>query len=245
MRTYGIERERFIVDSFKKVTPSIGILLPKVHEIARKNNLPEDLFSYELFAGQIEDRTLPCLHLKDLRKALCQNEQIILEAGRELDLSFDYSEIVEEKRVSCFKVNPFNLRHKKIWEEISSKKRIAASVVAGVHVHISVDQEKAIEVLNSCREDVVNKLISIGDHSSMKRINAYKVMAETKGIPPIFSSFSELMEYINKKGGERNVWDLVRYKPSTKTIEFRMFGSTENVEEIIGYVKACLDIIES
>jgi hypothetical protein len=50
------------------------------------------------------------------------------------------------------------------------------------------------------------------------------------------------MERITSKGGEKNVWDLVWYKPSTKTVEFRMFGVTPNVEEILGYIKACCDV---
>ncbi len=243
MRTYGIERERFIVDSFGRIVPSIEVLLPKVHEIARKNNLPDNLFTYELFAGQIEDRTLHCSSLKELKKSMTLNDQVILEAGKNLNLCFDCCEMVEEDRVTCFKVSSFSLRHKKIWEAISSERKIAASVVAAVHVHISVDEKEIVDVLNLCREDVVNKLIYIGDHSNLKRINTYKIMAETEGIPPIFSSFSDLMKYINEKGGEKNVWDLVRYKPSTKTVEFRMFGSTESTEEIIGYVEACLDVI--
>ena len=73
MKTYGIERERFIMNSLGQIVPKIGILLPKVHELAKRKGLPEKLFTYELFAGQIEDRILPYSNLKELKKALKKN----------------------------------------------------------------------------------------------------------------------------------------------------------------------------
>ena len=57
-----------------------------------------------------------------------------------------------------------------------------------------------------------------------------------------FSTFLDLLRYNETKGGERNNWDLVRYKHRTRTVEFRMFGTTPDIEEIVGYVKACLEL---
>lgn len=242
MKTYGIEHERFIMNSLGQIVPKIGTLLPRVHELAKNNGLPERLFSYELFAGQIEDRTPPCRNLEAIKVALLANDGILLEAASNLGLAFDHSEFVEEDMVVAFEVNPFDERHRRIWASIPNDRRIAASVVAAVHVHVSVADEEAVRILNLCRKDVIDSLVSIGDHSSLKRINAYRIMAATDGVPPVFASFSEVMKYIASKGGEKNVWDLVRYKPTTKTVEFRMFGATQSVEEILKYVKACQDI---
>jgi len=55
----------------------IGDLLPAAWKEAKKQGLPESLFTYELFAGQVEDRTLPCDSLVDLRMALEKNDEII------------------------------------------------------------------------------------------------------------------------------------------------------------------------
>ena len=242
MRTFGIERERFIVNAQGRIVPAIGELLPRVHQIARERELSENLFSFELFAGQIEDRTPPCRNLEAVKTALLANDEILLEAASNLGLAFDHSEFVEKEMVVAFEVNPFDERHRRIWASIPNDRRIAASVVAATHVHISVVDEEAVRILNLCRKDVIDRLISVGDHSFLKRINAYRTMAKTDGVPPVFASSSEVMEYIASKGGEKNVWDLVRYKPSTKTVEFRMFGATQNVEEILGYVKACQDV---
>jgi len=242
MRTIGIERERFIINAQSKIVPAIGELLPRVHQIARERGMSESLFGFELFAGQIEDRTPPCHNLKAVKEALLANDAVLLQAANDLGLAFDHSEFVEEERVVAFEVNPFDERHKRIWASIPNDRRIAASVVAAVHVHISASNEDAVRILNLCRKDIVDRLISVGDHSYLKRINAYRIMAETDGVPPLFADFLRLIEYIASKEGERNVWDLVRYKPSTKTVEFRMFGATQSVRKILEYIKACLDV---
>ncbi|MBI3337099.1 MAG: hypothetical protein HY005_00545 [Candidatus Staskawiczbacteria bacterium] len=243
--TLGIERERFIINSISnKIVPAIGILLPKVHEEAKRISLSEELFTYELFAGQIEDKTLPCNSLLSLKDALITNDQIMRKVASKHGLGFDFSELVEENRISSLEVNPFSKRHQNLWYSISPERRLAASVVAAVHVHLAIPESHVVKILNICRRKVIGKLTKIGDHSDGKRINAYTIMAKTDGVPPLFSNFKEVLEYINVKGGEKNVWDLVRFKPSTRTIEFRMFGTTESIEEIIEYAKACLEIVK-
>lgn len=242
--TLGIERERFIISRYNnKIVSAIGTLLPKVQKIGKNMGLPVNLFGYELFAGQIEDRTLPCDSLPMLKNALIANDSVMDEVANQDGLAFDFSEFVEENQIEKLEVNPFDQRHQNIWRSISSERRSAASRVASVHVHLSVCEHKALRLLNACRKTEIERLISIGDHSQGRRIETYRKMAETDGIPPEFRSFEDVLAYINSHGGEKNVWDLVRYKPSTKTIEFRMFGSTNSVREVIGYVKACLELL--
>lgn len=242
--TLGIERERFIVNrSNKKIISAIGTLLPKVQEVGKSKGLPVGLFGYELFAGQIEDRTLPCDSLPMLREALIANDSVMDEVAGQDGLAFDFSEFVEESQIANLEVNPFDQRHKSIWQSISDERRSAASRVASVHVHLSVSGCQALALLNACRKKEIERLILIGDHSQGRRIETYRKMAETDGIPPQFRSFEDVITYINSHGGEKNVWDLVRYKPSTRTIEFRMFGATASSHEVIEYVKACLELL--
>lgn len=245
LTTYGIERECFITNPLGRIVPSIGLLLTKVHELAEARKIPKKLFSYELFAGQIEDRTPPCSSLKEVEEALILNKHILLEAANELGLSFDFSEIVDVDRITSLEVNPFDIRHKEIWQTISHERKVAASIVAAVHIHISVMEEDVARILNRCRENVIERLVDIGDHSSRRRIDTYRIMSETTGVPPIFSDFASVTKYIATKDGEKNVWDLVRYKPSTGTIEFRMFGTTPRTEEILGYIQSCVDILNN
>jgi len=245
-RRIGIERERFIVDPFtRKILPVIGCVLPQAWERAKAKFIPVTRFGYELFAGQIEDRTPPCASVQELKMALRTNDKILKEVAEGNFLDFDFTEFAKELEPSFLLVNPFDKRHKKIWYSISEERRLAASQVAAVHVHIEVNQEEAVKVLNACDKDLINWLIKIGDHSHGKRISAYRLMSQSDGIPPLFSSGEELLNYIQKHGGERNVWDFVRYKPSTGTIEFRTFGTTEDIEEIIYYVEICLNTCRS
>ncbi|OGZ23878.1 MAG: hypothetical protein A2896_02930 [Candidatus Nealsonbacteria bacterium RIFCSPLOWO2_01_FULL_43_32] len=240
--TVGIERERFIVRlSDGMIVPAIKDLLPTVQVVAQKRGMLPELFGYELFAGQIEDRTPPCRSLEDLKNALIINDQILGEASFRDGLSFNFTEFAEESQITELVVNPFDRRHQKIWESISSERRLAASRVAAIHVHVAVvDTNIAIKLLGLCNDNMIEYLSKIGDHSDGKRLLAYRTMSQSKGTPPKFSTGDDLLEYIREHGGERDVWDLVRYKSKTRTVEFRMFGTTEDVNEIIRYAEACL-----
>lgn len=243
--TVGIERERFIVSrASNKVVPAIGTLLPKIHTMAEQRGVPTHLFGHELFAGQIEDRTLPFNSLSAIKEALMENDALLNEVASQNNLKFDFSEFIEEKHISALEVNPFDQRHQSIWQSISPERRLAASVVAAVHIHLGVTEESAVRLMNACRKERIEWLVKVGDHSNGKRMNAYTTMSQTNGVSPSFSNFQEVMKYIGEHDGEKNVWDLVRYKPSTKTVEFRMFGSTESVDEVIGYVKVCLELMD-
>jgi len=242
----GIERERFIVERDSgKIIPVIGKLLPLVHPIAHERGISPSLFGYELYAGQIEDRTPPCCSFGELKKALLLNDGILNLLASQNGWDFIFTEFATNLRLENLQCNPFDVRHAKIWQSISNERKLAASQVAACHVHLRVTETKALKILNAADEKVIQKLIQKGDHSNGRRVRAYRIMAQTNGIPPKFTDVSDLLRYIKSKGGERNVWDFVRYKPSTQTIEFRMFGTTRNVEEIIDYVRECLNFYSS
>ena len=245
MRTYGIERERFFVNASGTIVPAIGIVLPRAHELARAQGLDEFRFTYELFGGQVEDRTPVCADLAQVKQTLTENDLLLIRAAQENGYSFDYSEFADAERISDLVVNPFDARHASIWTTLTPERRVAASVVAAVHVHLSVQEAEVVPILNHCRREVIEELITLGDHSGRKRITGYCAMAQTDGVPPIFTTFDQVMAYVTEKGGEKNVWDLVRFKPSTQTVEFRMFGTTPDIEEICGYVRACRAVIDS
>lgn len=243
-RTIGVERERFIIsETSRKIVNAINILLPEVRKNAVRKGLPENLFGYEFFAGQIEDRTPVCDSLSELQKALDANDRILYESAGNVGLSFYFSEFVEENEIETLEVNPFDERHQRIWETIPQERRLAASRVIATHVHIGVSPIEALKLFSVCSRDVISMLALIGDHSDGKRMAAYKAMAQIDGCLPKFCTFEDLLAYIENHGGEKNVWDLVRYKPSTKTMEFRMFGSTPKVEKVIEYAKTCLQLL--
>lgn len=240
MRTVGIERERFIVDAAGEIAPVIGVLLPRVWEVAASQGMSNNLFTYELCAAQIEDRTPPCASDAFLRTALKRNDAVLEEAAASCTLSFECVEYVSPERIlPALIVNPFDARHAQLWEEMTAARRLAASSVAAVHVHLSTTPEEVVRVLNRCRAEVIDALVALGDHSNSQRVTAYRAMVGDLCVSPLFGDFAQVLDYIAARGGEKNVWDFVRYKPTTRTVEFRMFGATPDVEEVLSYVAAC------
>lgn len=178
-----------------------------------------------------------------LEQELQTNDEVLKLAAGVVGIAYDHSEFVEACQFSSLQVNPFDQRHQDIWQNLTPDMQLAASAVAAVHVHIEVDQHTAVGVLNRCRQELIDRLTSFGDHTDGQRIASYRHMARTMGVPPQFTSPADVEAYIARKGGEKNVWDLVRYKPSTQTVEFRMFGATPSIPEIIGYARACLEVV--
>lgn len=242
MRTLGIEREWFIMRN-GNIVPDIGKLLPRLQNEAKGQGLSESQFGFELFAGQVEDRTRPVISLEHLMFSLRENESLLKKIGEKLNLHFICKDFVTEKELGELVVNPFDERHQKIWVEIPRERKVAASQVAATHVHVSVTGKEAVKILNYCRKAIIDELARLGDFSQGKRLVAYQVMAETYE-SPVFKTLNELMAYIKEKGGERDVWDMVRYKPSTGTIEFRMFGATEDENKVREFVQACQQVVE-
>lgn len=241
-RTIGIEREWFITKD-GKVSPLIDILLPELKLECKKRSISEDRFGFELFAGQVEDRTPPA-HSKELVFAyLKENEILLRKTGGKLDLDFLCVEYLERKDLGELLVNSFDCRHASIWKEIDEDRKVAASQVAAIHVHFKISPEEAVKVLNYCRKEIIDSLCIVGGPSNMTRISAYRNMAGTYGDPNIFQDSEHLLSFIEEKGGEKNVWDLVRYKISTGTIEFRMFGATDNYDKIADYISSSEEII--
>ncbi len=243
VRTLGVEREQFIVRD-GRIVPAIDELLPRLYQLCREKGLPSSLFGYELFAGQVEDRTEVKESADGIIQALRRNDEILVEAGSSLGLQFRSADYVPQEELGELVVNGFSERHRQIWEAIPYERKVAASQVAAIHVHVGVSAEEAVKVLRYCREGVIDRLGEISNGSGGRRLAAYRAMAETYGAPPEFSSIFELTSYIDERGGERNVWDLVRYKLTTGTVEFRMFGTTASMETVRRCVEETQRLVE-
>ena len=202
MRTLGIEREWFILEN-EQIVPRIDKLLPKVRKAAENNgsfNESFEQFGYELFAGQIEDRTRPCSSIKGLMGSLSENEGLLRKVVELMRLEIICRDYVTEEELGELVVNPFDERHQKIWATIPKERKVAASQVAAIHTHISVAKGEAVRVLNACRREMIDRLVKLGDFSQGKRIRAYRKMAKTYGDPPMFKNSAELEAYIKKCG---------------------------------------------
>ena len=86
----------------------------------------------------------------------------------------------------------------------------------------------------------------LGDHSRGERIRLYQTMA-TNWRPPIYESSDHFDAVAREQGfaeNLRNCWHLIRLSRHG-TVELRMFGMTENVDENICWIEAVRDILRS
>ena len=131
-------------------------------------------------------------------------------------------------------------RYQRISATLSREVLSAACRVIGTHVHIGMpDHEVALKVYNSVVEKV-DELCEIGDGSSGRRLDLYRLMAP-QWRPMRYDSwenFFEVAQEENFSEDPRHCWTLIRISPHG-TIEFRMFGSTDSLEKIIDWAKTC------
>ena len=128
---------------------------------------------------------------------------------------------------------------KNLWM-LSRETLLAACRVIGTHVHIGMpNHEMALRVYNnviSC----VPILCHLGDHSNGERLQIYKVMAPNC-VPVRYEDWDEFSTYARKNGfanDPRKCWHLIRISIHG-TIEFRMFGVTRKLTEIVTWAKVC------
>lgn len=248
-RTIGLEKECFITDGNGNIVPLVDILLPYAQSIAPKHGLYPTQFSPEPFAGQFEMKTTIAKDLDDLMNQLEALWNFLQIISQSQNCSFLCTPYVTEEQLGKLVVNTLNKRHTRLWNEVwNHAQRVAASQVAAINIHIGVTLEEAVNVLNYCNANlyIIMQLSKI-DQSNIalnnQRLDSYRFAANCDGVPPYFAGTNTLLKYLKEKG-EGNIWDLIRYKKSTGTIEFRMFGSTNDLTVVKSMTHSCLDVVE-
>jgi len=228
----GIEREWFLLSS--------GNPAPRSPEFLELIKDPK--WTYELSACQVEDRTEPKKTLKEIREELIRNEKKGRSIAKKLGLNLHAIEVAPKDMPLDVYPSP---RYLKIVENISQERLLSACRVAAIQIHLGVpDIETAIQTANDLRKDI-DYLSSIGDHSQGKRLELYKTMA-TNWEPPHYRDGEHFFEIAKKQNfvdNPRDCWHLIRISIHG-TVELRMFGVTENVEEIIGWVSAIRSLLD-
>jgi len=117
---------------------------------------------------------------------------------------------------------------------------LAACRVIGTHVHIGMpDHETAIRVYNSVIAET-DRLCRIGDGSNGERLRIYAVMAP-EWCPQPYADWAEFHRVAVKKNfadDPRRCWNLIRISVHG-TIEFRMFGSTDDDSKVVTWAREC------
>lgn len=232
----GIERERFLVDAAGVITPASDKVL---------EHLPSDgRFGPELSACQIEDRVGPC-SIQELGLWLEQNDLAINDACRALQLSNKFLEVAPATMPVAVYPDPVG-RYQRIAIMLGSERLLAACRVAGTHIHVGMpDADTALRVYNG----VVRHhplLMATGDHSDGERLRLYNVVAPNTRPRP-YESWEEFAEVARAKGffeNPRDCWDLIRLSVHG-TIEFRVFGVSENLYEIELWARICRMLCQS
>lgn len=222
----GIEREHFLVlpNSYHYVPHSKRFL----------DSIKNGSWTYELSACQVESRTQPQIDLSAIKINLLANENMGNKTAKKLGLQLINQEVGNLDIPLDIYPNP---RYLKIVKKISEEQLRAACRVAGTHLHIGTKDIKQAILVNNLLIPHVHTLCIMGDHSGGERLGLYKTMAKNWQ-PTVYQSPEHLFEIANEEEfteNPRNCWKLIRISIHG-TIELRLFGSTENIDEILEWV---------
>jgi len=227
----GVERECFLTRN--------GGIVPIAPEIVASINHPA--VGYELSACQLEYRIGPT-RVDTIRDSLAGMDKIIDDSEKKFDFKRNFLEVAPDDMPLDVYPDPDG-RYLKIAKKMPKDVLLAACQVTGTHVHIGMsDAYTALEIYNKA-VPLWERLVGLGDNSQGRRISLYKKVAPNF-IPPKYRNWQEFYESALQRGfadNPRNCWDLIRISKHG-TIEFRMFGSTSDLDLIKLWVYACYGV---
>ena len=235
----GIEREQFILDrTTRSIIPIVHQYLKHIQSLDNAIDQNRFQFGYELSACQLESKIGPC-SLGKIGQWLKESDEILESIDGELGLSRMHIELAPESIPLDIYPDPTG-RYQKITKNMPREILAAACRVAGTHILIGMpDMETAISVYNKVIAHT-DKLIEMGDLSLGKRMELYRVMAP-RYYPKTIASTDELYRQARAFGfadDPRKCWTLIRISVHG-TIEFRMFGATESIGQIVEWASRC------
>ncbi|OGM98655.1 MAG: hypothetical protein A2915_01695 [Candidatus Yanofskybacteria bacterium RIFCSPLOWO2_01_FULL_41_34] len=233
----GVEREYFLVYGGGLAS---GTYAPHAKRFLKA--IGDARWTYELSAYQVESRTNPQLDLSAIKLEILENENLGGQTARGLVLRLVNKEVAS--LLYPLEIYP-DPRYLEISKNISREKLDAASRVTGTHIHIGTKNiDQAIAVNNSLI-DHLDRFCVLGDHSGGERLRLYRVIAENWQ-PIVYQNPEHLFEIARSErfiDNPRNCWKLIRISVHG-TVELRMFGSTDNVDEILEWVSIVKSVTE-
>lgn len=229
----GVEREHFVASLMGYPVPQATSFLAAVHD---------PRWTHELSACQVEVRTRPHRDLSALKLELLENENIGRHVAKQLDLLLINVEVGDKDMPLNVYPDP---RYLKIAGSIPAERLSAACRVAGTHIHIGVgNMRQAIAVYNSLVPHL-EELCRLGDHSAGERLKLYKTMA-IDWLPKPYEGVEHFFEVARTHSFEvnpRDCWQLIRISVHG-TVELRMFGVTNHVDEVLWWVSRIRAMIQ-
>lgn len=234
----GVERECHFKDKAGNIVPLAEKVLNYLEGL---EGYEDGHFGYELSACQLEWRIGPC-SLSELKRKMLKDEIVLKKIEEKLGFSRSFEEVAPENMPLDVYPDPTG-RYQRIVKNLPPHVLLAACRVIATHIHVGMpDYHTALKVYNSVIPHL-SDLCKLGDHSNGKRLEIYKIMAPNF-LPPFYKNWEEFYELsIREKFTDdpRSCWHLIRISVHG-TIEFRMFGATENIEEIVNWAKICYKI---
>lgn len=230
----GVERECFLTRK--------GKIVPIAAEIISKlNGSSSGSYGYELSACQLETRTSPT-RIEEIGRVLADSHRLLNEHEKTLGFEALHQEVAPYKMPLDVYPDPTG-RYQVITKKMPIKVLRAACRVAGTHIHIGMaSPEQAVAAYNVAIEHL-NELCKMGNKSKGERLQIYKIMAPDFK-PPHYDSWECYERYAKNHGFDetpRNCWHLIRISIHG-TIEFRVFGATPRVDEIVEWTNLCHSI---
>ena len=228
----GVEREHFLEINAEINDCLPSLCVPYAEWFLR--NISDDRWTYELSACQVESRTNPQIDLSALKFELYENMNLGNATAQKMGIYLVNHEVAD--RFMPLDVYP-DPRYLEIVKRISEEELRAACRVAGTHIHIGARDINHAIAINNLLVPHIDTLCRISDHSNGERLRLYKTMAKSWQ-PTTYENPEHLFEIAKTEGfidNPRNCWKLIRVSIHG-TIELRMFGATNSIDEILEWV---------
>jgi carboxylate-amine ligase len=235
----GIEEEYQIVDAAGELRPQVVELLA-----AAAPRLGESVKS-EMLQSVVEVGTAPTRDIENAAAQLAHLRGTVCGLLSEMDL-----------RLVCAGTHPFSLWHEQLVTEKDRYKFLEDEMqdvvrellIFGLHVHVGIpDRDLRIEIMNEARYFLPHLLaLSTSSPFWMGRatgLRSYRSVVWSRfprtGIPPEFSSYDELENFVETLVATRCIddaskiwWDL-RAHPIFPTLEFRCCDQPTRIQETL------------
>jgi len=241
---HGVERECFLVTGDDTYVPRAREALTHIHRNAwsrkhRGRTLSVDTrkcVGFELSAVQLETRTPPH-QLHDTADYLRLIDINLRSSLGEVGLYARYDEVAPKSLPLDVYPDP---RYLRITASMPREVLSAACRITGTHHHVGMpDHETALRVYNAAAKEC-RKLMQLGDNSHGERLRIYGIV-KPDYMPRPYDSWMDFCDDAHESGFADDVRSNWRFIRITRygTIEFRMFGSTENIDRIYSWVRLC------
>lgn len=235
----GVEREQFTIDpTTHNIIPASQRYLEYLH--GRNDGSDLINFGYELSACQLETKIGPCA-LSDLGTLLYEAERYLERVDEVLGVTRTNLEVAPPHMPLDIYPDPTG-RYQVITQHMPQDILSAACRVAATHIHVGMpDLDTAIVVYNRVIAKI-SKFIVLAGPSNALRVELYRLMAKRYMPEPILSKedfFAQAQTHGFDKD-PRSCWSFIRISVHG-TLEFRMFGATEELSQICDWAQSCHD----